>query len=210
MNEVTEWLANLPVQYAIAACLVLLVVRTVLLKSKSKNAVHAAETVDSFLIAVALVYLVIKPFIIQAFFIPSGSMEPGLTLGDRILVNKFVYRFRGPEHGDIIVFRCPKRADPKGQVRDYIKRLIGKPGDIILIENGEVYRNGERLEEPYILEPPFSDFGPKKIEPGMLFVMGDNRNDSNDSRYWGELDKNRVVGKAVVKFWPPGRIGKLH
>lgn len=210
MNSVTEWLANLPVQYALAACAVLLVARTLLRRSKSKRVEESAETVDSLLIAVALVYLVIKPFIIQAFFIPSGSMEPGLRLGDRIIVNKFTYRFHQPDYGDVIVFRCPPNASTDGQVRDYIKRLIGKPGDVIYIDNGNVYRNGELLSEPYIAEPPFSNFGPEKVQPGKLFVMGDNRNDSNDSRFWGELDSGRVVGKAVLKFWPPGRMGKLR
>lgn len=230
-------------------------------------------------------------------------MLPRLEISDHILVNKFIYRFKEPKHGDIIVFKSPpaatqgvsymgkdqalidwnvvvgnvvgpygdtgevevkpeseykdqygdypalcatsndigyqvldvakfrkdganiivrfaginnaaeaeslKGAEVRVGEKDYIKRLIGLPGDTIQVKNGAVYRNGQRLKEPYMAEPDQINyvFGPYKVPPGKLFMMGDNRNDSNDSHVWGPLDRSRIVGKAWVRFWPLYRIG---
>lgn len=200
----------MPIQYVVATIVVLFIVRIILGRYKSPGAKSSAELVESALVAIALVFLLIRPFIVQAFYIPSGSMEPTLKERDQILVNKFIYRFTKPQHGDIVVFKSPQHADPR-QV-DYIKRLIGVPGDTIEVREGIVYRNGKALNEPFLLEPGDIryDMGPVTVEKGMLFVMGDNRNDSNDSHRWGQLDRNRVLGKAMVKFWPIGRVGLLH
>ncbi len=210
MRSVTEWLANMPIEYVIATIVVLAVIRLALGKLKSPAAKPSAEMAESALMAVALVYLLIRPFIIQAFFIPSGSMMPTLLERDHILVNKFIYRFTEPKYGDIVVFKCPPSADT--QEKDYIKRLIGKPGDTIEVKEGLVFRNGKALKESYLLEP--GDIGydmpPIEVEKGTFFVMGDNRNDSNDSHRWGLLDQHRVLGKAMVTFWPIGRVGLLH
>lgn len=212
MNSPTEWLANIGIEYILLASAVLLVARILLGKLNTPIAKSAAETVESFLIAVLLVFLVIRPFVVQAFFIPSGSMLPNLEIQDHILVNKFIYRFQEPRYGDIVVFKSPPSASPDRQEKDYIKRLIGKPGDVIKIYGGSVYRNGEQLEEDYLFEPGEIDyvFGPYKIPSGNLFMMGDNRNDSNDSHVWGPLDRKRIIGKAWVKFWPINRVGMIR
>ena len=205
-----------------------------------------AEILESLIIAGILVFLIIRPFFVQAFFIPSESMEPTLlghdqstshpdTVHDHIFVNKLIYRYSEPKRGDIIVFRAPARAD--GEHSDpaekkenvLIKRLIGIPGDHIEVKpspsrtsDGQtayaVYRNGKMLDEHlYTKEPmlpPASGavHGVTKelvLTPGQLFVMGDNRNDSNDSRYWGTLDRDRVIGKANFIFFPFNRIRVL-
>ena len=204
-----------------------------------------AEILESLIIAGILVFLIIRPFFVQAFFIPSESMEPTLlghdtgarsdsaagphtdTVHDHIFVNKLIYRFSEPNRGDIIVFRAPARADgehPEGEKREnvLIKRLIGVPGDRIRVKPGHgkagayvVYRNGTALEElSYTngpMDPPRSGaiYGVNSdivLGRGELFVMGDNRNNSNDSRYWGKLDRDRVIGKANFIFFPFNRI----
>ncbi len=185
------------------------------------------ELLDSGLIAFVLVFLLIRPFVVQAFYIPSESMVPTLVPRDRILVNKFVYRLNHPQRGDIIVFDAPPQALSGSDRKDFVKRLIGLPGDEIRIkQNDGVYVNGMRLDEPAQIERPSYDwpvdeFGmpssqPYKVPKGCYFVLGDNRNLSNDSHRWTdpltgesrpELDASRVLGKAMVIFWPPTRIG---
>ncbi len=192
------------------------------------------EFVDSGLVAALLVFCLLRPFVIQAFYIPSGSMEPTLQQGDRILVNKFIYFFRDPAPGDIVVFNAPPAASPDD--KDFIKRVVGTPGDELCVRDGALYRNGERVEEDYIAEPPnypWPDpfYGPPipseylhngciKVPEGSLVVMGDNRNDSNDSHRWYSrsgalraepfLPRENVLGKAMVIFWPPQRIQILN
>jgi signal peptidase I len=173
--------------------------------------------------------LLIKTFLVQAFFIPSGSMEPTLMPGDRVLVEKVLYH---PSRGDIIVFEDPDPGDEpdRGVVggflhwlsqglgfsqpvdEDFIKRVIGVPGDSVELRNGELYVNGSRTAQSYLSgEPDLRDYGPKKVPPRSLFVLGDNRLNSNDSRFGlGFVPEDRVVGKAFVVIWPPSRIGWLH
>lgn len=166
------------------------------------------EFVDSGLVAVLLVFCILRPFVIQAFYIPSGSMLPTLQINDRILVNKFIYYFREPQFGDIVVFRAPPNVS--SVKKDFIKRVVGVPGDRITVRGGYLYYNGQRQEEPYIKEPHFYDFPELRKEfvvpEGTVFVFGDNRNDSNDSHKWGALKRENVLGKAVCIFWPPQRI----
>lgn len=363
--SITEKLANLEWWKVLIIVAVLLLIRFALIKSQSKSAKSIAETAESLAVAMALVFFIIRPFIIQAFFIPSASMHPTLLEQDHILVNKFIYRFWEPKHGDVVVFKSPPEANPDGQERDFIKRVVGVPGDTIRItpgyvrvgndqlnhqqikqtlerpvkvqikdgkvyEDGEevsrwelsliaspqgaalpvtvkeeygigkvlvgsdsypqefdvdqlrdevlykrhyiklsdgsiyrdgkkvdkarfailygrpgakvtvvpgvVYRNGKPLKEPYAAEDPDVELsgpypgGRGKVEPswivtqniggkpvqlvkipkGKLLVMGDNRNDSNDARFWGLLDRSRVLGKAMVIFWPISRIRIVH
>jgi len=207
------------------------------------------EFLDSGLIAALLVFCLLRPFVIQAFFIPSGSMEPTLLEGDRILVNKFIYFFRDPAVGEIVVFNAPPQASETD--KDFIKRVVGTPGDRLRVEKsispqhpGGLVRNGQLIHEPYIAEPP--DYywprmtgelmyvgngevrfvGPGEdivVPPGYLVVMGDNRNNSNDSHRWARRDeatgeyvsdpflpRENVLGKAMLIFWPPHRIRLLH
>ncbi|MEN6372549.1 MAG: signal peptidase I [Armatimonadota bacterium] len=311
MSNITEWLANLPWYTVVATIIVLIVARFALLKRGTPSAKSMAEVAESLAIAMGLVFLIIRPFFVQAFFIPSESMVPTLLIHDHILVNKAVYRVRDPQHGDIVVFNAPPAAleasgilEPK-QI-DYIKRLIGVPGDEIYvvpgyvlvdgvkfsrldieqqiakktgyiyydnsgnprddlsvklakdgvyvdgkrisskeladyldrvnpeieIHPGYVWRNGKILNEPYTAEDPDSAYPdlsdartnlPKMIAEGKLkliqnkgheriklskgeyLMMGDNRNHSSDGRFWGPLDRDRVVGRAMFTFFPFGR-----
>ncbi len=187
------------------------------------------EVLDSGLIAVVLVFVLVRPFVVQAFYIPTGSMEPHLMPGDRILVNKFIYRLNDPRRGDIVVFRAPKEAvgpgAGPGQQRDFVKRLIGLPGDRIHIRRGQgVFVNGRLLAEPPGVPRPSYDWPlealrggadePYRVPAGSYFVLGDNRDQSRDSHAWLNADgtphpfveAERLRGKAMVIFWPPGRI----
>jgi signal peptidase I len=188
------------------------------------------------LLAVALVLaLLIKAFLVQAFYIPSASMEPTLRDGDRVLVNELAYRSSTPRRFDVIVFRSPtEKGDSNpaasfwhwltagmgfgsGGRTDYIKRVIGLPGELVEIKSGVVYVDGDRLDEPYL--SPVRDtnsYGPYRVPQGFLFVMGDNRTDSGDSRWLpdngglGYIPIDHVIGRAFVKVWPPSRIGWLR
>ncbi len=149
----------------------------------------------------ALISWLLITFVVQAFYIPSGSMEPTLQPGDRIFVNKFIYRFREPERQEIIVFRYPVHPQQK-----FVKRIIGLPGDKVKISNGQVYVNGDLLAEPYLKEHSYSDYPLTEIPAGHYFVLGDNRNNSQDSRFWGFVPRENILGKPFVIFWPFSRM----
>lgn len=161
------------------------------------------EYAEALIIAVLLA-LVIRTFAFQAFVIPSGSMLPTLRIGDYLLVNKFVYLFRPIRRGDIIVFRFPK-----DETRDFIKRVVGLPAETLEIRDNQVFIDGRPLHEAYAvyseprpLRPPGADhLGPMVIPPGHLFVMGDNRDNSLDSRAWGLLEEAKVVGEASIIYF---------
>jgi signal peptidase I len=340
MNSATDWLANISVKWVLVAAALLLVLRMTLPRMRTlprQWADSTAEFVESALIAIVLVFLVIRPFVVQAFYIPSGSMLDTLHIEDRILVNKFLYHFRPPERHDIVVFHAPPVASR--DEKDFIKRVIGQPGDTVevtpdtlmvdgkpavelndavgdnfngnfmhtiqhglhwyekerppavqsnmLWENGEprvvatpsgqaeqrdqqLWANGQRLaynmgegfrvsndlspfgagpdvqgtvyylpqsdqpalivlkgrqltlrhgyvtlnghpqDEPFIRQSPRYEMPAFKVPAGYYFVMGDNRNDSNDSHAWGPVDEHRIVGKAMLIFWPLNRIRLLH
>lgn len=173
--------------------------------SNDKNAKWLFKDVaESILIAVVLAFL-IRIFVFQPFYIPSSSMEPTLMPGDRIIVNKFIYRFREPARGEVMVFKYP--LDPK---RDFIKRVIGLPGDSVEIKDSTLYINGKKVDESYLPENlAFNDYGPVKVDKGAYFVLGDNRNNSEDSRFWGFAPRKNVVGKAILIYWPLNRIGLI-
>jgi len=170
------------------------------------------EWVESIVIAFILA-MVVRTFIVQAFKIPTGSMEPTLKPGDRILVNKFIYRFKEPERGDVIVFRYP--LDPK---RDFIKRLIAKPGEIVKIENGYIYINGEKIDNHPIIKQIYyynrGTYGNSpqgtKVPEDSYFVLGDNSAFSQDSRYWGFVPRRYILGKALIIYWPIQRMGIIR
>jgi signal peptidase I len=182
------------------------------------------EYFESIVIAVVLA-LFVRTFVVQAFKIPTGSMEENLLVGDHLLVNKFVFGptaspiertvlpVAGIERGDVVVFKYPE--DPG---RDFIKRVIGLPGETLEVRNKDVYINGERLAEPYthFLSPARGSaaspneftaldvrdaYGPVSIPVDQYFVMGDNRDNSQDSRYWGFLPRDYIKGRALVIYW---------
>lgn len=167
----------------------------------------AREYLDSFLVA-GMAAIVLITFVVRSFYIPSESMVPTLLVNDYILVNRFVYNFASPSRGEIIVFHPPHLPDQEGT--DFIKRVVAVENDVIEIANGVLYLNGLPQKEHYIKEAMLADFPPYRIPPGHVFVMGDNRNNSDDSRYWGPLPLKNVVGKAVLIFWPLQRQGALH
>lgn len=151
--------------------------------------------------AVVLAWL-IKSFVIQPFYIPSGSMEPTLYPGDRVLVNKFIYSFEKTDPGDIVVFVPPGSTD-----KDFIKRIVATEGQEIEVEGGKVHINGHEKSEPYVICTYDSNiYGPERVPLNNVFVMGDNRPNSQDSRVFGPLNKNAIVGKAFMIYWPPQRI----
>lgn len=162
------------------------------------------------LLAIALVLaIVIRVAIAEPRYIPSDSMRPTLLVGDRLVVEKVSYRFQPPTTGDIIVFRAPSILQQRGYGADqaFIKRIIGQPGQVVEIKAGQVWIDQQPLAEPYILAPPQYTWGPAQVPPGQYFVMGDNRNNSNDSHVWGFLPRRNIIGRALLRFWPLSRGG---
>ena len=286
VNSLMETLANLDWWKVLIIVAVLLVIRFALIRRNDHVSKSIAETAESLAVAMALVFFIIRPFIVQSFFIPSASMHPTLLENDHILVNKFIYRVSDPKRGDVVVFKSPPEA--RQDEKDFIKRVIGLPGDTVRItpgyvligeeqynhksledllgtpgiENqvklvdgkvmvnghektkteiasaagapnakvkvitGIVYLNGKPFTESYTAEDPDLPYplpttNPDwivtrkigkvreeivKIPKNRLLVMGDNRNDSNDARFWGLLDRRRIEGKAMFIFWPLNRI----
>ena len=174
-------------------------------RRRKKRGRSLAEFVVIILVAVVLVFGFIRPFVVKSFWIPSQSMVPTLEVGDRLFVNKFIYRFIEPDRGDIVVFDSPESDD------ELIKRVVAVPGDRVRVVNGELKLNGEFQDEPYV-KPQFPDgsvYGPTKVPEGQVFVMGDNRGNSADSRFIGTIPIEDIEGKAFFMFWPPSRIGPM-
>ena len=171
-----------------------------------KKAGGLVEFLVILAVAFVLVFGFVRPFVLEAFRIPSESMVPTLLVGDRVFVNKFIYRFTEPERGDVVVFESVN-----GREEDLIKRVVGVAGDEVEVRNGTLLVNGEAREEPYLNRgiPDDSFFGPTRLSEGEVFVMGDNRANSADSRVFGPLPIENIEGEAFVRFWPPLRIGSL-
>ncbi len=161
------------------------------------------EYIEAILVAL-IAALIIRTFVAQAFRIPSGSMIPTLLVGDQLLVDKVTYRFHQPRRGDVIVFKYPG-----DESRDFIKRIIGLPGDMVEVRAKAVYINGKPLNERYAFHDVLDnmhvilrdDFGPVTVPPDKYFVMGDNRENSQDSRFWGFLERDKVIGRAFILYW---------
>src|SRR5919202_6445715 len=172
----------------------------------SKKSGGFLEFLIILLVTFALVFGFVRPFVVEAFYIPSESMVPTLEISDRVFVNKFIYRFHEPERGDIVVFRSAE-----GGEEDLIKRVVGVPGDQVEVRDGALFVNGERQEEPYVNRefPDDSFYGPTTVPQGKVFVMGDNRSNSRDSRFFGPLPIENIEGEAFVIFWPPAHIRLL-
>lgn len=153
----------------------------------------------------------IRTFVAEARWIPSESMVPTLKKYDKLIVDKLSYHFSNPQRGEIVVFSPTdeiKRENPN--LKDaFIKRIIGLPGDKVEIKGERVYINDQPLSEQYIEAPPQYQYGPVVVPPDSYLVLGDNRNNSYDSHFWGFVPRDHIIGRAIVRFWPPNRIGEI-
>jgi signal peptidase I len=180
------------------------------------------------LLTALAIAVVIKTFLIQPFWIPSESMLPTIEVNDRVMVNKLAYQWGEPQRGDVVVFRDPREGEleesvPQAVIRsvleavgirtrghdDLIKRVIGLPGETIEVRNNQVVVDGAPIEEPYLPEVFMADEPPVTLGPDEVFVMGDNRNASFDSRRFGPIPLEDLIGEAFVTIWPVSNIGAL-
>ncbi len=150
----------------------------------------------------------IRTAVVEAFVIPSGSMEPTLQVGDRVLGNKFWFWFAAPHRRDIVIFSPPASAELAAGA--LIKRVVAVEGDVVEVRDGQVFVNGKAVTESYVKERPQYILLPTRIPQGMLFVLGDNRNASYDSHVWGFVPQNHLKAKAFARYWPLNRIGLLQ
>jgi signal peptidase I len=172
-----------------------------------RNVIRAVfELLHDLSMAVLFCFFLIT-FVAQAFRVQGTSMLPLLEDGERIVVNKLVYRFRPIARGDVVVFWYPR--DP---AVSFIKRIVGLPGDVVEIRRGVVLVNGAALSEEYVAEAyrDWEDHQPVEVRPGYYYVLGDHRNSSNDSRSWGEVPEKYIYGRASLRFWPPHKLGVIH
>lgn len=158
------------------------------------------------LIVAVVLALTIRTFVAEARYINSESMVPTLRVNDRVFVDKIFYKMKGIERQDVIIFAPPPQAHTRD---DYIKRVLGLPGDEVEIRDGMLFINGEAVEEIYLAEPMEGSYGPVVVPEGQFFVLGDNRNNSSDSRAWGFVPIENVKGKAILRFYPFERFGIL-
>jgi signal peptidase I len=174
--------------------------------ASKKSGGGVLEFLIILLVSFVLVFGFVRPFVVEAFWIPSASMVPTLKYGDRVLVNKFIYRFTEPQRGDIIVFKSVE-----GDGQDLIKRVVGVPGDEIAVRGGKLFVNGVPQKEPYVNKkyPDRSFYAPTTVPKDHVFAMGDNRANSQDSRVFGPVPEQNIEGEAFLRFWPPDRIGGL-
>lgn len=164
----------------------------------------AAREVFEIVVVSLILALLIRGFVVESFLVDGVSMEPTLHDGERLLVNKLVYRFHPPERFDIVVFRYPR--DPS---REFIKRVIGLPGETVEIVEGQVYVNGRPVEEPYVENRGPDFYPPTTVPPGHVFVLGDNRPHSDDSRSGWTVPVREIIGKAFLVYWPPAEVGTI-
>ncbi len=160
---------------------------------------------------VVLASLAMRAVVVEAFVVPSGSMRPTIVEGDHLLGSKFHYRFWQPRRGEVVVFRPPDEALRIGRAdaTRYVKRVIAVEGDEVEIRDGVVRVNGAALAEPYVAEAPDYVFPARRVPPGHVFVLGDNRNESLDSHRWGFLPREALLAHVFARYWPPRRIGGL-
>lgn len=163
------------------------------------------DVLETILPALAIV-LVVNTLVAQATRVEGQSMEPNLHNNERLVIEKISYRLNPPERGDIVVLRLPSRlSDPP-----LIKRIIGLPGETIEIRDGHVYVDGQVLNEEYLDQLTFTNMPPRRVSEDHVFVMGDNRSASNDSRNFGEVAMSDIIGRAWVRYWPPGVAGVIR
>ena len=176
-------------------------------REKKKRKAGLAELILTAVVAFVLVFGFVRPYVVEAYRIPTESMVPTLEVGDRVLANKFVYRFTEPERRDIVVFDSVDEGDDQ----TLIKRVVGVAGDEIQVQSGVLYVNGEEQEEPYLNDADQSRgfYGPTVVPEGHIFVIGDNRGNSADSRVFGPLPLENLKGEAFMRFWPISKISTI-
>ncbi len=159
----------------------------------------------------AILALGIRHFVAEARYIPSESMLPTLEVNDRLIIEKVSYYFQAPQRGDVVVFWPTDRLQQENPtLKDaFIKRVIGLPGDQVEVRDGQVFIDEQPIEENYIAAPPEYQWGPQIIPDDSYLVLGDNRNNSYDSHFWGYVPRRNIIGRAAVRFWPPSRLGEL-
>lgn len=160
---------------------------------------HLAREIVETIVLTFLIFVVVH-FAVQNYHVEGISMQPGLYSNEYVLVNKMAYLFHAPERGDVIVFHYPLDT-----TRDFIKRVIGIPGDTVITDSTRVWVDGVQLKEPYVSEPFNTAAGSWTLRTDQYFVMGDNRPSSDDSRLWGVVPKDYIIGKAVLVYWPLGK-----
>jgi signal peptidase I len=173
---------------------------------KRRSGIRWIIEVVAVVVAAFVLALLIQQFIVKPFAIPSPSMEPTLEVGDRVLVSRLTYHFRDPERGDIIVFDPPGCDSPD----PFIKRVVAVGGDTVAVRDGVLWVNGTAQDEPYLKEDYIEEgFAEVTIEPGWVWAMGDNRNNSGDSRMFGPVSEDAIIGMAFAIYWPLGDLGGL-
>jgi signal peptidase I len=174
----------------------------------SKNRKLIKDILEVIVPAIIL-FLVVRTFVFEVRVVPSGSMSPTIIENDRFIAGKVTLKFRAPRRGEILVFKPPASAQFS---TDYVKRVIGLPGETWEMRDGAVYINGSPLEEPYLPQNVkiYGNFAPVKIPEDHYFMMGDNRNSSEDSRYWGFMPAKNIRGRAVFRLWPLDRFGSIY
>ena len=178
-------------------------------KKGKKNKPFWRDALEIILIAAVLAFAV-RTFVVESFWVPSGSMLPTIQINDRVWVTKFTYHISDPQRGDVVVFEPPESAHASENENYYIKRLIGLPGEEVEFKDNKLYINGEEVEESYLPEGTVTeDFGPLIIPEDCYFFCGDNRSGSYDSRAWGVVERDALVGKGQFIYWPFDRIGGL-
>jgi signal peptidase I len=160
------------------------------------------EVVETVVLTLVIFFLI--QTVVRNFRVVGTSMEPNLHTGEYLIVDKISYRLSPPQRGDVIVFEPPVNAEG-----DYVKRIIGLPGELVEVRNGQILINGKPIKEPYVVRPASYSMDARRVGPDELFVLGDNRNMSSDSHSWGMLPMDKVVGKALVSYWPPSLWGVI-
>ncbi len=175
------------------------------LKKTNKTKYYIVDGVETLVFALVFA-LIIRKYIIQTSLVPTGSMIPTFMVRDRLFVNKYVYQFRTPKRGDIVVFKSPY-----DDGKDYVKRCIALPGETVEVRKGQVYINEKALVMPGVtIHRDLFDFNPVMVPAGSYFMLGDNRGNSQDSRYWGYVPEEDLLGQAFFTFWPVDRMRLLR
>jgi signal peptidase I len=180
-------------------------------RERTKNLISIVSglLIITYILSVLQGFL-LRTFVAEARYIPAGSMLPTLQIGERLIIDKWSYRFQSPKRGDIVVFSPTETLKQQNFKDAFIKRIIGLPGEKVQVKGGKIYINDQPIAENYIQEPTNYQFGPVTVPPHSYFVLGDNRNNSYDSYYWGYVPRENIIGKASKRFWPFNRMGSIY